>query len=152
MTMNDQNVRINISVSKHFLPQPWTVSQLKMGSKLLGPCEQWLLNPGWLMIIGDYTTQIYPIYWGFWWILNTAHVSVIFLFSWRSRRRQSHDFMFDTAASKMVEAPPSLFHDLNATNPRSVENIPVNSSYGQNSWSIAKRFAETHKKWVCMNF
>jgi hypothetical protein len=83
------------------------------------PCEQWLLNPGWLMIIGDYTTQIYPRYWGILGILNTAHVS-LFLF-WRRSSRQSHDFMFDTAASKIVEAPPSLFHDLNATNPRSVE-------------------------------
>ena len=26
--------------------------------------EQWLLNPRWLMILGDYTTQIYPI-WGY---------------------------------------------------------------------------------------
>ena len=26
--------------------------------------EQWLLNPSWLMIIGDYTWLYYPIYWG----------------------------------------------------------------------------------------
>ena len=80
-------------------------------------------NPGWLMIIGDYTTQNLPNILGI--LMDFEHCSCVRnILIFMTKQKETEPWLHVWYCSVEDGWSTSQFvHDLNATNPRSVENI-----------------------------